>query len=239
MSSTFTELAAITRLLAGSRRLDRVLAASDVPASAKKALLSDLAQGALSEAAISVAIEALQAGRGDNATESVLGAAIEAALSANNEAFEASLQAASSVIGSSQELRLALTDPSSSDAAKAQLIGDVFGGRAEASAIELLKTFVYVEHGRHVQQRASEVAAIAAARRGNVVADIRTAIEIDEVRRESLVRALEATLGKKVQPLFSVDPSVIGSVAVRVGDDVLDGSIRHRLAEARKAFAGA
>lgn len=240
MSEAFKELAAVTRLLASSPRLGRALSASDVPAASKKALLTDVTRGAISEGSVETAVAAIDKARGGDATEAVLAAAVDAALSSGNaENFEVSLLAASGVLDDSQALRVALTDSLPTDESKAALVSEVFAGKVEANALDLLRTFVFVEHGRHLSQRARRVALEAAKRRDTLVADVRTAVELDETRRTSLTNALEASLGKKVQPRFTVDPSIIGSVIVRVGDEVIDGSVRRRLEQARQALAGA
>ena len=51
----------------------------------------------------------------------------------------------------------------------------------------------------------------------------------DEIRRQ-----LEARMGKAVIPTFAVDPELLGGVVVRVGDQILDGSVRSRAMRIRR-----
>lgn len=54
-----------------------------------------------------------------------------------------------------------------------------------------------------------------------------------------LVATLERKFGKKLQPHVTVDPSLIGGVRVQVGDEVLDTSVRARLAQMQSALTAA
>jgi F-type H+-transporting ATPase subunit delta len=76
----------------------------------------------------------------------------------------------------------------------------------------------------------------AAARRNRVVAEVRSAVELDDQRRARLAEALTRVLGKPVVLQVTVDEAILGSVVVRVGDELFDGSIRSRLEQAREAL---
>ncbi|HEV3399834.1 MAG TPA: F0F1 ATP synthase subunit delta, partial [Actinomycetes bacterium] len=76
----------------------------------------------------------------------------------------------------------------------------------------------------------------AAARRNRVVAEVRSAVALDEQRRARLADALARVLGKPVVLQVTVDEAILGSVVVRVGDELFDGSVRSRLEQAREAL---
>jgi F-type H+-transporting ATPase subunit delta len=64
----------------------------------------------------------------------------------------------------------------------------------------------------------------------------RDATAVDEAR---IGEQLSRVLGKKVVPHMSVNPAILGGVVVRIGDTVMDGSVRRRLANLRgKMLAG-
>ena len=73
-------------------------------------------------------------------------------------------------------------------------------------------------------------------RRNRVVAEVRGAVELDEQRRARLAEALTRVLGRPVVLQTSVDTAILGSVVVRVGNELFDGSIRSRLEQAREAL---
>lgn len=65
---------------------------------------------------------------------------------------------------------------------------------------------------------------------GQVRATVTSAKPLDALTESEIQRALERRTGKKVLMKSEVDPSLIGGVVARVGDLVLDGSLRTRLA---------
>ena len=81
-----------------------------------------------------------------------------------------------------------------------------------------------------------EWAKAAAARRNRVVAEVRSAVELDETRRARLAEVLTRVIGKPVLLQTTVDKAILGSLVVRVGDELFDGSIRSRLEQAREAL---
>jgi F-type H+-transporting ATPase subunit delta len=56
----------------------------------------------------------------------------------------------------------------------------------------------------------------------------------DAALQAEIQRALEARLGRPVVPSFRVDPELLGGLVVKVGDEVLDGSVRSRAAGLRR-----
>lgn len=74
-------------------------------------------------------------------------------------------------------------------------------------------------------------------REGVVDADIESAFPLDEAQVASLVADLEKKFKRKVSPHVRVDRELIGGVRVTVGDEVIDGSVRSKLAAMATAIA--
>nr|MBA2751259.1 F0F1 ATP synthase subunit delta [Actinomycetota bacterium] len=72
--------------------------------------------------------------------------------------------------------------------------------------------------------------------RSEVVAEVRTAIPLDNDLRERLGQALSTATGKQVSVKAVVDESVLGGVVAQVGDTIIDGTVRHRLNQLRAAL---
>lgn len=70
-------------------------------------------------------------------------------------------------------------------------------------------------------------------RRGIVRAEIRSALPLDERERDELRRHLASLAGGEVELRETVDPALIGGLAVRIGDRLYDGSVRSRLERLR------
>ena len=61
------------------------------------------------------------------------------------------------------------------------------------------------------------------------LAEVRTAVELDDDRRRQLAGALSRVAGRSVDVRVTVDPTVLGGFVATIGDTVVDGSTRHRL----------
>src|ERR671935_92104 len=66
------------------------------------------------------------------------------------------------------------------------------------------------------------------------VAEVRSAVELDAARQRRLAEVLTRITGRPVDLQCTVDASILGSVVVRIGDEVFDGSVRSRLAKVRE-----
>lgn len=134
-------------------------------------------------------------------------------------------------------LREALTDPALPPERKKAVLSDVLGDRANPHTVNLLGFIVEQGRAKEVAAIADELAAVAAERRQAAVAEVRTAVPLDQEYRERLTEALQKATGKRIELKVVVDPSVIGGVVARVGDQVIDGSIRRRLELARERLS--
>jgi F-type H+-transporting ATPase subunit delta len=96
---------------------------------------------------------------------------------------------------------------------------------------------VITPRGRTLEDGLEDYAALAADVRSRTLATVTTAVALDEGQKQRLAASLSAQLGVAVQLQVEIDPKVVGGVVVHVGDEVIDGSTRHRLAEARRRLA--
>jgi F-type H+-transporting ATPase subunit delta len=69
-------------------------------------------------------------------------------------------------------------------------------------------------------------------------ATVTTAVELSPDQLGAISSRLSRSLGRDVRARSVVDPSILGGVVVRVGDKLVDGSIRTRLKRLRKELEG-
>jgi len=67
--------------------------------------------------------------------------------------------------------------------------------------------------------------------------EITSAIALDEATTESLGRTIGESAGRKVTLAARVDPDILGGIIIRVGNSILDASIRNRLEQLRRHVA--
>ncbi|CAN5896094.1 hypothetical protein BH23ACT5_BH23ACT5_07590 [soil metagenome] len=139
-------------------------------------------------------------------------------------------------IDSSPELRSTLTDPQLPLERKRAVISDLLSGRASSLTLGLTEFLLGQDLGSELGALASALAEQAAASRNRQVAEIRSAVPLDEDTLTRLTEALSRTTGKTLEVRSVVDPSVVGGIIARVGDTVIDGSVAAKLESLRQAL---
>lgn len=135
------------------------------------------------------------------------------------------------------ELRAVLTDRGLDTDRKQALLNGLLDGKVQDATKRIAEALVITPRGRTLENGLEDYAALAADVRSRTLATVTTAVPLDEGQRERLAASLSAQLGHQVQLQIEVDPQVVGGVVVHIGDEVIDGSTRHRLAEARRRLA--
>ena len=135
-------------------------------------------------------------------------------------------------------LRAALTDPGLPDDRKAGLLRDLLGSRARPITTRLVELAVTRPRAGSLESALEDLSRLAAQRRSRFVAHVRVAAPLDRAQETRLAASLQRMYGAQVQLQVAVDPAVLGGVEVRVGDEVLDGTVRHNLDAARRRLAG-
>jgi F-type H+-transporting ATPase subunit delta len=134
----------------------------------------------------------------------------------------------------SEELRGTLTDEALPPEKRQAIVEDILGRRASPVTASLISFVVGVGRARELVAIIDKVVEQAAAEAKREVAEVRSSMPLDDEQRERLAEALSKSLGKQVEVKVVVDPSVLGGVVARVGDTVLDGTVRHRLEQLRE-----
>ena len=134
------------------------------------------------------------------------------------------------------ELRKTLTDPAIPMDRRQGVIEDLLGKRTSPLTTSLVSFVVGAGRARDLTAIVDKLVVRAADERDEEVAEVRAAIPLDEGQRQRLAEALGRATGKKITVKAVVDPTVLGGVVAKVGDTVIDGSVRHRLDKLREAL---
>ena len=134
----------------------------------------------------------------------------------------------------SDDLRMALTDPALPVERRLAVIEDLVGGKALAVSAALVGLIVGAGHAADLPAIVDRFVELAVAERQREVAEVRSVLPLDDGQQRRLAAALSAATGKQVEVKVIVDPSVLGGVVARVGDVVIDGSVRHRLEQLKE-----
>lgn len=143
------------------------------------------------------------------------------------------------VVEANGELAQRLSDPGADVSAKANLAVELLDNRAHPQTVAAVVFLLQAGHGRRLMEIADETVRLAARERSTAVAEVRSAVPLDEAQRDRLAQALQRSTGQSVDIKVVVDPDVVGGLNVRIGDTVIDGSVSRRLTELKSRLTGA
>ena len=118
---------------------------------------------------------------------------------------------------------------------KQAIIDDLIGGRASTLTVGLIQFIVGQGRSSDIPEIARGFVEKAVESRSRAVAEVRSAVPLDDATIERLAAALGKATGKKVEVKVVVDESVIGGIVARVGDVVIDGTVSNAIADLRQA----
>jgi len=100
--------------------------------------------------------------------------------------------------------------------------------------------FVIVDHQRSqmLPEIISAVESVIRRRQGIAEAEVSSAVELTQAQKTELAKSLSRLTGKRIEPKYSLDPTLLGGAVARIGDTIYDGSLRSRLSEMRARLAG-
>ncbi|MFN0314367.1 MAG: F0F1 ATP synthase subunit delta [Burkholderiales bacterium] len=110
------------------------------------------------------------------------------------------------------------------------------GNALNAEAQNLVRVLIENRRLTALPEVRNLFAALKREREGQVEAHVTSAFPMDDAQLAALVADLEVRFKRKVQPVVSVDSELIGGVRVRVGDEVIDGTVRGKLAAMASAL---
>ena len=151
------------------------------------------------------------------------------------EEYHALIEALAAAIDASPRAQAVLMSPKITKARKSELLAAAVPG-ASGEFVQFLAAVV--KRGRQLLlgEMATQYAGLLDVKFNRVRAGITLAREPDAALKDSITQALGKALGKDVVAGFAVEPEILGGAIVRVGDRLLDGSVRRRLLQLRRAL---
>ncbi len=241
LSSASDDLYAVADLLTREVSLRRGLADPSVPPEARRGLLDRLLGSQLGELALEVLRTAVGArwSRPADLLAAVEELGAEALLASEQaigglDEVEDELFRFSRIVDRTPRLSLALSDRGLPAERKSALLDRLLDGRVRPATRRLVGRVVNNPRGRGIGRELEALAELASARRQRSIAVVTVAHPIDEQQADRLRAAIARAFGTEVVLQLVIDPSVLGGVSVRVGGELVDGTVVRRLAEARR-----
>lgn len=122
-----------------------------------------------------------------------------------------------------------LDSPRVSYEEKNEILSKAFGDRVPRVFLRFLQTVVHNRRQMLIPVIATEYSNLVDAAEGRVHADVTVAVAMGADEMGKVGAQLSRALGKTVVPHVTVDAAIMGGIVVRIGDTVMDGSVRRRL----------
>lgn len=153
--------------------------------------------------------------------------------SGNTERFVDLVDAVAAAIEQSPQIQAILMSPKVPKSEKSRMLGQALRSTPREFVLFLQ---ALVKRGRQqiLREIATQYLALLDQKLDRVRAGVTLARQPDEKLKRTIQDLLSRQLGKQVLPSFSEDPEILGGAIVRVGDRVLDGSLRRRMTRLRR-----
>ena len=139
-------------------------------------------------------------------------------------------------IETNDDLRGTLTDQAVPLERRQAVVESLLGGRASPTTTALVSFVIASGRARDLSKIIDRLVEKAAESRAEEVAEVRSAVPLDDDQRQRLAAALSKHTGKKVSLKVVVDPSILGGVVAQIGDTIIDGSVRRRLEQLKETL---
>ncbi|MGY1803461.1 F0F1 ATP synthase subunit delta [Blastococcus sp. SYSU D00922] len=142
------------------------------------------------------------------------------------------------IVGADRELARILGDRKAPAEGKAALLDRLLSGRVSPVTEQLLRNVLTGPPAGNPEVAIERLSDVASRRRGQSIARVTTAVALTATQEQRLTEVLGRLYGRTIGLQVTVDPGVLGGLIVQVGDEVIDGSIAHRLEVAERRLAG-
>jgi F-type H+-transporting ATPase subunit delta len=237
------ELFAIVRLLVGEPALRRYLTDSSVPGVNRSRLADQLFGGQVGRAALDTLSE-LAAARWSRPLDlvevvEVLARRATIAVAEKDGTLsdvEDELFRFGRILDREPRLAALLADATMPADGRVALLDQVLGQKARPVTKALFEQTVRTSRDRGLDVAAEELSELAAARRDRYVAHVSTPVALTARQEQRLTDSLSRLYGRQMSLQIELDPSLLGGLVVRIGGEVIDGSVSSRLDAAKRAL---
>lgn len=243
-SAVGEELLSVVELLTKEVGLRRSVGDGSSDPEARKRLVRSLLQGKVSDPALGV-LDTVVGSRWSSPRELLDGletVARKALLVSADKAdklatVEAELFHLARIVEGEPELERVLTDRVRPVSGRRSLLRGLVGEKVDAVTLVLVEQVVARPRGRAVATGIDALVEQAAAYRSKSVAYVKSATELTGGQRDQLAARLEQIYGQGLALHVQVDDKVGAGLVIRVGDEVIDGSVAGRIEALRRQLA--
>lgn len=131
------------------------------------------------------------------------------------------------------ELHRLVEHPAVAFGDKERVLRRVVGAGVNPEALRLVLLMIRRGHAGAIDRMIARFGELVRRERAIALAEVRTALPLEEAQRTAVAERLAELTGERVEMNETVDESLIGGIAVRIGDTLYDASVRNRLERLR------
>ena len=235
------DLSSVAKLLSGEMILTRHLADPADDPSPKIGLLEAVLDGKIGDPAMEI-LKAAVSGRWSADADFVtavkhvaqLALLVRAEKSNDIDQVEEQLFRFARILDAEPRLATLLSEHTRSVEGRVKLLTDVLETSSGVNPVTaaVLSQTIELLHGERSDEAALELAELAVARRGEVVAHVVAAAELSNAQRRRLTELLSRVYGHPVSVQLQIKPELLGGLNISVGDEVIDATLSSKLAAA-------
>ncbi len=155
----------------------------------------------------------------------------------NQEVVYGNMKSIEGTLSASKELRNVLNSPVIKAEDKRAALHSIFSGVSETTS-SLIDILIHKNRSNILGEVATSYLGLYNESQGLVVAEVTTAVELDEALEAKVLKKVKEITGSdKAQLENTVDPKIIGGFILRVGDVQYDASISNQLDKVQKEFS--
>ena len=140
------------------------------------------------------------------------------------------------IIEGNDDLRMALSNPGQPADRRAAIVDDLLENRSLQMTRSIAAFIVGAGRGHDLPAIVERFVELAAQAREHEVAEVRSAVALDDAQVEKLAKALGRATNKNIEVRVVIDPTLLGGVVATIGDTVIDGTVRHRLEQLKETL---
>ncbi|URZ15030.1 F0F1 ATP synthase subunit delta [Clostridium felsineum] len=138
------------------------------------------------------------------------------------------------LLKTNQDVIQVVNHPQVSTSEKKKIFMEIFKGKIDEKLLNFLLLLIEKKRIHDAEGILSQLNIISLEKHNKVIADVKTVIPLTEGEKTTLTSKLSAKYNKTVILKEIIDKSIIGGVYVRVGDDVIDGTVKFKLDSMKK-----
>jgi F-type H+-transporting ATPase subunit delta len=143
------------------------------------------------------------------------------------------IQSIADAMSRDQTLRAFLETPRIDASTKNGVLRKALADRAPSTFVRFVESVVNHRRQMLIPEIAQEYMDLVDAAENRMHAKVTVARDVDDATRKLIADRLSKIFDKTVMPHVTVDDRILGGIVVRVGDTVMDGSVRRRLTTLR------